>query len=275
MLQTLSVLLFFPAPYFMAPEVFEEKYSRKADIWSVGCVAFQMATGTPPWKALGCTNPVSLFQHISKSDGPPAMDINESDAVCGAREGRQILGLFKKVVASCFQRDPERRPSAHALLSNMFFSIEASPVVDNDAETSFLFSPLSAPKGNNRASPFRTAMSPMSPATTRRRNSFDACRSPFFSPPLPRSSIKRSSRPPLSPQPDTSDWPTWAREKLHADSVEDTCISQNGALTIDSLAYSVSPSSTSAGSTPLKGEDFITSISSPFTKIPCGVKRES
>lgn len=259
----------------MAPEVFEEKYSCKADIWSVGCVAFQMATGTPPWKALGCTNPVSLFQRISKLNGPPAMDINESEAVCGVREGRKILELFKNVVASCFQRDPEKRPAAHELLRDVFFSFEASPMVDDDAETSFLFSPLSAPKTNNRASPFRTIMSPMSPVIRRRRNSFDASRSPFHSPPLPRSSITRSCRPPLSPQPDASDWPTWAREKLRTDTIEDVCVSQSVALNSDSLAYSASTRSTMAGSAPLTGLDFVTSISSPLTKIDRSVKRDS
>eukprot|EP00532_Pseudo-nitzschia_australis_P004032 CAMPEP_0168201928 /NCGR_PEP_ID=MMETSP0139_2-20121125/23993_1 /TAXON_ID=44445 /ORGANISM="Pseudo-nitzschia australis, Strain 10249 10 AB" /LENGTH=125 /DNA_ID=CAMNT_0008127567 /DNA_START=83 /DNA_END=460 /DNA_ORIENTATION=- len=49
-------------PYFMAPEVFEEKYSAKADIWGIGCVAFQMATAKPPWKELGFTNPISLLK---------------------------------------------------------------------------------------------------------------------------------------------------------------------------------------------------------------------
>ena len=29
-------------PYFMAPEVFEERYGVEADVWSVGGVAIQM-----------------------------------------------------------------------------------------------------------------------------------------------------------------------------------------------------------------------------------------
>ena len=60
-------------PYFMAPEVLShEKYGRKADIWSLGGVAFQMATGDPPWKALGLRTPVALFYHIqTTTEGPP------------------------------------------------------------------------------------------------------------------------------------------------------------------------------------------------------------
>lgn len=30
-------------PYFMAPEVFEERYGYASDIWSVGCVAIQVS----------------------------------------------------------------------------------------------------------------------------------------------------------------------------------------------------------------------------------------
>jgi len=252
----------------MAPEVFEEKYSSKADIWSIGCVAFQMATGTPPWKALGYTNPVSLFQHISKVDGPPAMDINEAEAVCGFGEGRNMLELFKKAVAACFRRLPEERPTAQKLLQYALFSTDYSVMADEETETSILFSPLSVRKQkSNPPSPFGTNMSPVRPRTRRRSNSLDPSRSPFLSPPLRRSGSKRCSRPPLSPQPDTSDWPTWAREPLLSDAVEDVapstkCSSNNtGATSLDSLAYSVSPQCSSPGSTPLVGLAFVDSLS--------------
>ena len=248
----------------MAPEVYEEKYSTKADIWSVGCVAFQMATGTPPWTALGYNNPVSLFQYISKVNGPPTMDIDESDAARGIGEGKKMVEHFKTAVASCFRREPEKRPSARELLSHVFFSIDHIATTDDDADTSVLFSPLSALKPNNSASPVGGIMSPIPFRMKRRSNSFEARRSPFLSPPLLQSASKRLSRPPLSPQPDTSDWPTWAREKLHTDNIDDISAIQNSmcAMQLDSLAYSLSPRNTSPGSAPLEGLDYVSSISS-------------
>ena len=49
----------------MAPEVMlHEEYGRKADVWSLGGVAFQMITGSAPWKSLGMRTPVQLFQVI-------------------------------------------------------------------------------------------------------------------------------------------------------------------------------------------------------------------
>lgn len=53
-------------PLYMAPEIFEMKeYDAKADVWSVGCVLFEMCTGEPPFKG---SNHRELYMNIrSKS----------------------------------------------------------------------------------------------------------------------------------------------------------------------------------------------------------------
>ena len=199
----------------MAPEVFEERYSTKADVWSVACVAVQMATGIPPWKNLGLSNPVALFQHISKATGPPEMEINEAEAALGVVDGQHKLELFKNLVAKCFQRVPAKRPSASDLLDDLFFSEDHSLSIDDQSECRGLFSPEATNSRASPTSPIGANLSPIRPPA-RRRNSIAASRSPFLSPPLPRSSRKRASRPTFSPNQDASDWPTWAREKLHS-----------------------------------------------------------
>jgi len=39
-------------PYYASPEVWKDKpYDHRSDIWSLGCVLYEMATKQPPFKA--------------------------------------------------------------------------------------------------------------------------------------------------------------------------------------------------------------------------------
>lgn len=54
------------SPLYMAPEILRhEKYGSKADLWSVGAVTYEMATGKPPFRAL---NYIELLRRIEKND---------------------------------------------------------------------------------------------------------------------------------------------------------------------------------------------------------------
>ena len=42
-------------PYYMAPELFSDDgvYSFYSDMWALGCVMYELATGKPPFAATG------------------------------------------------------------------------------------------------------------------------------------------------------------------------------------------------------------------------------
>lgn len=47
-------------PLYMSPELVEERpYDHNADLWSVGCILYELAVGTPPFYT------TSIFQLVS------------------------------------------------------------------------------------------------------------------------------------------------------------------------------------------------------------------
>lgn len=246
----------------MAPEVFEEKYSTKADIWGVGCVGFQMMAGIPPWKNLGLTNPIALFRHVQKSTGLPDFEYSQVDSALARKE----LEVFKKLLSLCFDRDPTKRPDASSLLSNSFFLEEHTLSDDEDFCSRSLFSPASTTVSKSGLqSPMQTIGSPLRGSLARRKSA-GCIFSPLMSPPVPKHVGVMRSPLPKSPMPDPRGWPAWAREKhQQAASVEEI------TSMMDSLAYSDDTKSrsmllacasgnrsdsTSSGS-PLLGMDFL------------------
>ncbi|KAL7565261.1 hypothetical protein ACA910_014555 [Epithemia clementina (nom. ined.)] len=207
-------------PYFMAPEVFEEKYSTKADIWGVGCVAYQMVTGYPPWKKMNFTNPVSLFNYIKSRQSPPEFELNEA---CAGTETQRLH--FRVMLNKCFAFNPLDRPTADTLLHHPFFFASSGNCF---VEQRSFSEDHTAAAVDSPALSIDYFRSPVRRDSLRpRRSSLGVSHilSPVFSPPLPKNSGHRKRGageqtwlPPIpshrSPTPDTSGWPTWAKEKF-------------------------------------------------------------
>jgi len=97
-------------PAFMAPEVIRgESYGRKSDVWSLGAVVVEMATGSPPWveSKEDLSNPFAIMYRIASSTELPKLPGSLS------AEARDFVLL-------CMRRDQEERPAAAELVDHPF-----------------------------------------------------------------------------------------------------------------------------------------------------------
>ncbi|GLT78695.1 hypothetical protein SLA2020_502230 [Shorea laevis] len=107
-------------PYWMAPEVIHSHtgYSFKADIWSFGITALELAHGRPPLSHLPPSK--SLLMKITKR-------FRFSDYEKSKKPKKKFSKSFKDMVGLCLDQDPSKRPTAEKLLKHSFFKNTRGP----------------------------------------------------------------------------------------------------------------------------------------------------
>ncbi|KAJ8105438.1 hypothetical protein OPT61_g10177 [Boeremia exigua] len=94
-------------PMYMSPEVIKGGSTGRhgaVDIWSLGCVILEMATGRRPWASMD--NEWAIMYHIAQGD-PPQLPSRD-------QLSEQGIDFLMK----CFDRDPNKRASAVELLQH-------------------------------------------------------------------------------------------------------------------------------------------------------------
>ncbi|NXF75166.1 STK36 kinase, partial [Sclerurus mexicanus] len=102
-------------PLYMSPELVEERpYDHTADLWSVGCILYELFVGTPPFYTS------SIFQLVSLIVKNPV------------KWPTTMSPVFKSFLEGLLMKDPHQRLSWPELLSHPFIAGQVTVIDDTE-----------------------------------------------------------------------------------------------------------------------------------------------
>lgn len=140
------------SPPYMSPEQANgQTVDERSDIYSLGCLMFEMLTGEPPF--LGETIPQTLLLHVNS----PVPKLSDKT------QGKTYSDELEKIIARCLQKDADRRYQTVSALRTDLMNYRSSLFANDQAEiensgiyrpsSAFLESitPVSAPETSSRS----------------------------------------------------------------------------------------------------------------------------
>ncbi|KAG9293589.1 hypothetical protein G9A89_005592 [Geosiphon pyriformis] len=106
-------------PEFMAPELYEEKYNEKVDIYAFGMCVLELVTKEYPYTE--CTNQAQIYRKVTTGIKPQALQKVKDAATL-------------EFIELCLKYNPDERPSAAQLLQHEFLKEDC--VIDQNTSSS-------------------------------------------------------------------------------------------------------------------------------------------
>ena len=94
-------------PEFMAPEIYEENYNHKVDIYSFGMCLLELLTGQIPYNE--CTVVPQIWKRVNDNIKPESLN-NVTNL------------LAKELILECISSKANDRPTISEIKSNLFFN---------------------------------------------------------------------------------------------------------------------------------------------------------